>query len=132
MRTSLSTSSCECCDGLNRRHFLKTTATITALLPFGSVVEAADRLVAKPRAGSSETLVAQFYKSLTDEQRKGVCFPFGHELQSKIDNNWHITQARVSQFTGVWRTRTVSATATVRSCSERIRWGILRRASVRS
>src|SRR3954470_15813221 len=97
MRNSPS-SSCECCDGLNRRHFLKTTAA-AALLPFGSVVEAADRAAGKPRAKSSETLVAQFYKSLTEEQRKGVCFPFGHELQSKIDNNWHITDARVSQFT---------------------------------
>jgi hypothetical protein len=94
-----STSSCECCDGLNRRTFLKTTATAAALLPFGSVVEAADRVAASPRAKSSETLVTQFYKSLTEVQRKGVCFPFGHELQSKIDNNWHITEARVSQFT---------------------------------
>src|SRR5689334_21046103 len=90
-------SSCECCDGLNRRTFLKTTAA-AALLPFGSVVEAADRAIARP-ANSSETLVTQFYKSLTEVQRKGVCFPFGHELQSKIDNNWHITEARVSQFT---------------------------------
>src|SRR5919108_6379928 len=96
MPKSLSASSCECCDGLNRRTFLKTTAA-AALLPFGSVVEAADRAAVKQRA--SETLVAQFYKSLTEEQRKGVCFPFGHELQSKIDNNWHITEARVSQFT---------------------------------
>ena len=99
MRNSPLSSSCECCDGLNRRHFIKTTATAAALLPFGSVVEAADRAASKSRAYSSETLVAQFYKSLKEEQRKGVCFPFGHELQSKIDNNWHITEARVNQFT---------------------------------
>jgi hypothetical protein len=98
MPNSLSNSSCDCCDGFNRRRFLKTTAA-AALLPFGSVIEAADRAVARPRANTSETLVAQFQKSLTEEQRKGVCFPFGHELQSRIDNNWHITEARVSQFT---------------------------------
>ncbi len=99
MPKSLSTSSCDCCDGLDRRRFLKTTATAAALLPFGSVIEAADRVAAKPSAKTSETLVTQFHKSLTEQQRKGVCFPFGHELQSKIDNNWHITEARVSQFT---------------------------------
>src|SRR5687768_8460348 len=99
MPKSLSAPSCDCCDGLDRRRFLKTTATAAALLPFGSVIEAADRVAAKPAAKTSETLVTQFHKSLTEQQRKGVCFPFGHELQSKIDNNWHITEARVSQFT---------------------------------
>lgn len=88
--------SCDCCGGVSRRRFLQTTAT-AALLPFGAVTEAADRLK-RANAHSSETLVGTLYKSLTEEQRKLICFPFGHELQSKIDNNWFITKARLHQF----------------------------------
>jgi hypothetical protein len=71
---------------------LKTAAAATVLLPFGSVVEAADGL--KKRV-PSETLVTQLYKSLNEKQRAEICFPFGHELQSKIDNAWHITKPRI-------------------------------------
>ena len=48
--------SCDCFDAVSRRTFLKTAAAATVLLPFGSVVEAADRLKAP---APSETLVAQ-------------------------------------------------------------------------
>jgi Protein of unknown function (DUF3500). len=84
--------SCDCCDAFSRRDFLKTAAVATVLLPFGSVVEAADKL-RKPEP--AETLVTQLYKSLNDKQRGEICFPFGHELQSKIDNAWHITKSKI-------------------------------------
>jgi hypothetical protein len=51
-------------------------------------------LAAKP-ADTSETLVTTFYKTLTPQQKQLICFPFGHELQSKVDNNWFITPARI-------------------------------------
>lgn len=88
-------SECDCCNGVSRRTFLKSTAAATALLPFGAVVEAADKKSAKP----SETLVSEFYKTLNEQQRGAICLPFGHELQSKIDNNWFITKTKVSDFT---------------------------------
>ena len=97
-----STSSCNCADLMNRRFFLKTTAAAAALLPFGAVTElrAEGSAAASPHGRKiSETLVGQFYKSLSEEQRKKVCFEFGHELQSRIDNNWHITKPRVREFT---------------------------------
>jgi hypothetical protein len=90
--------SCDCCQPITRRRFLKSTAAVAALLPFGSVVEAADH-AKKSAHKSSETLVADFYKTLTEPQRQSVCFPFNHELQSKIDNNWFITKTRVKDFT---------------------------------
>jgi len=91
-------SSCDCCSGVSRRRFIKTTAAAASvLLPFGSVTEAADRLKAGDKL-RSETLVSELYKGLTEEQRKLICFPFGHELQSKIDNNWFVTKTRVSHF----------------------------------
>jgi hypothetical protein len=93
-----STPSCDCCPPLTRRHFLKSTAAAAALLPFGSVVEAADK-AKKSAHKPSETLVGEFYKTLSEPQRQNICFPFGHELQSKIDNNWFITKTRVKDFT---------------------------------
>jgi hypothetical protein len=87
-------SDCDCCSGVSRRTFLKSTAAATALLPFGAVTEAADKRPGKP----AETLVSEFYKTLNEQQRQLICFPFGHELQSKIDNNWFITKTKVADF----------------------------------
>src|SRR5688500_4015279 len=97
--------SCDFCETMDRRLFLKSTA-VAALLPFGAVRElGAEESSAGSAAashhlkkGGSETLVSQFYKGLSEEQRKAVCFEFGHELQSKIDNNWFITKTRVKEF----------------------------------
>jgi hypothetical protein len=45
-----------------------------------------------------ETLVASFYKTLTDEQRNAICFPFDHPLRSKVDNNWLIVDQPIGNF----------------------------------
>ena len=80
---------CPDCDAVDRRQFLKTAA-------LGSVSLAA--AAALPKAnGSSETLVATLYKSLSAEQNKTVVFPFEHPLRSKVEANWHITPARVGK-----------------------------------
>src|SRR5215510_12762145 len=97
MKNLPSSFSCESCGPVTRRTFIKSTITgvaaATATLPFGSVTEAA-----KPKSTKPETLVATLYKSLTDEQRKVVAFPFHHPLRSKVDNNWQITDKKVSEF----------------------------------
>src|SRR6184192_2548511 len=98
MPKKISAPSCGCCDGISRRRFLQSTAVAAALLPFGSVVEAADR-AAKHSKKTSETLVTEFYKSLDEPQRQSICMPFGHELQAKVDNNWFINKTRVKDFT---------------------------------
>jgi hypothetical protein len=73
----------------DRRTFLKAAALGTAALV----------TPATPKTnGTSETLVGHLYHSLKPEQKKTICFPFGHELQSKVDNNWHITPTKISQF----------------------------------
>src|SRR5690349_2193676 len=80
----------DCCSHLpDRRSFLTTAALGTAAM----AAHAASRL-----AGSSETLVATLYNSLSPEQKKVICFPFGHKLQSEVDNNWHITPTKIAQF----------------------------------
>jgi len=83
-------ASVDCCSQMpDRRLFLKTAALGTAAM----AAHAAARL-----GGESETLVATLFKSLTPDQKKVICFPFGHKLQSEVDNNWHITPIKIAQF----------------------------------
>src|SRR5216117_3754325 len=92
---------CECCRGITRRDFLKSTAVGTAAVaaasPFSALaVSQAEKAAAKK--ASSETLVATLFKSLKEEQKKSVCFPFNDPLRSKVDNNWMITDKKISEF----------------------------------
>ena len=90
-----SISECGCSGPITRRDFIKTaiggTAAAAAL---GSVP---GLLAAKK--DQPETLVTTLYKSLTEEQRKAVAFPFDYQLRSKFDNNWHIVDKKVNFYT---------------------------------
>ena len=95
----------DCADSspVTRRDFLRTTAGTVALagaasagllgLPHRSPAAEA----ARPAAAQAETLVAQLYHSLNEQQRKALCFPFDHALRSKVDNNWFIVEQRIGQ-----------------------------------
>ena len=86
---------------MTRREFLKTaasTVTLAAAAPLVNSVEAAKVTQATTQRGRSETLVAALYKTLNEAQRQAVCFPFEHPLRGKVDNNWHITDKKVSEF----------------------------------
>ncbi len=90
--------SCDCCSSISRRNFIKTSvvgATAVAGLPLASVVSNVRAADAAPK---EETLVATLYKSLSEEQRKAVVFPFDHPLRSKVDNNWQITDKKLADF----------------------------------
>ncbi len=76
---------------LDRRAFLRTTAA-AALAASVAPWARADEL---PR---SETLVAQLYKSLSEEQRKAVCFGFNDAKRTLVDNNWQIVPQTVGSF----------------------------------
>src|SRR5262245_3448768 len=93
---------CDCCGGTSRRQFIKTTASGLAVAAAGALpaLAAPDAKMARPKAKSAqpETLVATLYKSLTEEQRQAVVFPFDHALRSKVDNNWFITAQKISSF----------------------------------
>ena len=71
---------------LNRRELLGVSAFAAAASP----------LLARP--SRSETFVAQLYSSLDEEQKRRLVFPFDHPLRSKVDNNWHITDARIGSI----------------------------------
>ena len=84
-------SHCTDCGPVSRREFMRTTATAAALVGATSSGLIVPGVARAAEAASSETLVAQLYGSLTEAQRKGLCFPFDHELRLKVDNNWQIT-----------------------------------------
>src|SRR3989442_3927744 len=96
----LSHDDCECCSGITRRTFLKATvvgAAAVAASPLPSLAVSQAEKAATKKA-TSETLVATLFKSLSEEQRKVIAFPFDHPLRSKVDNNWMITDKKISEF----------------------------------
>ena len=96
------TSCPDCACGASRREFIKTAVGgIAATAVSGSLLGTLARTSgAAVATRTSETLVGQLYKSLNDEQRKIICFPFDHPLRSKVDNNWHIIKPTIkSAFT---------------------------------
>ncbi|MDA2924713.1 DUF3500 domain-containing protein [Acidobacteria bacterium AH-259-L09] len=86
---------CPDCDAINRRHFLKT-AVLGSVAVAGAA--AAGGAAVLKSSGSSETLVAHLYGSLSPQQKRTVAFPFEHRLRSKVDNNWHITPVKIGEF----------------------------------
>lgn len=76
----------------NRRDFIVGSASTLAAGLLGNKAS-----YAAP-AAAGETLVTQLYKSMSEEQRKAVCFAFDHPLRSKVDNNWHITNTPVGKL----------------------------------
>lgn len=80
---------------LPRRDFLKTSGSALAALGAGAPVLAETKEV---RRSAPETLVKALYDSLTEKQRKEVCFDWDHVdkrrglLRTRIENNWRITR----------------------------------------
>ena len=94
MNQPISSASCDCSFPISRRTFIKTglSATALAAVPGGNFTRAA---VSPPK---SETLVTTLYQSLSETQRRAVCFDFDHPLRQKVDNNWQITDKSVTAF----------------------------------
>jgi len=89
-------------DVLWRAAGLAATAAAASSGLLGRIARAADASGAAAgalaTAPASETLVAQLYGSLTEEQRKLVCFGFDDPLRSKVDNNWFIVKQRIGKL----------------------------------
>ncbi len=83
-----------CCD---RRRFLKTGAGAAAAL-VGVAASARTLAAARNSAATPETTVARLYSSLSEEQRKEMCFAWDYVdpkrglLRTRIAANWRITK----------------------------------------
>jgi hypothetical protein len=93
---------CDAADAaLDRRHFLKTVTAATAAAA-GLPLWATPRAQAAPTPKSAaETAVKGLYDSLTEEQRKVICFDWDYEdkgrglLRTHVSNNWQITKPHI-------------------------------------
>ena len=90
---------CPDCASLDRREFVRAVgglAVAAGAAPLSGWTPAA---VAAPSPSSAaESAAARLHLSLTDEQRKTVCFPFDDPLRSRISANWAITKPAIGDF----------------------------------
>src|SRR6476660_2241794 len=81
----------------SRREFL-THAGVLALAAAGGPLVAAEPA---PSKSTPESLVKLLYESLTEKQRKDVCFAWNYVekerglLRTRLENNWKITKPSI-------------------------------------
>ena len=94
-----SSTGCDCPSptAFPRRIFIKTAATGLAAAAMGGVFSPITASASPTFNDASETLAAQLYKSITEQQRGLICFDFDHPLRDKVDNNWLITEKPISE-----------------------------------
>jgi len=73
------------------------SAASAGLISVGGLSRSARAAIDYPKQ-QPETLVTSLYKTLTDAQKKDICFSFDHPLRSAVDNNWNITKPRIKDF----------------------------------
>jgi hypothetical protein len=94
---------CPDCDGVDRRSFLKAAAAAATLPLFA---EAKVHAAPPTRTSPAETAVLALYNSLTDAQKRDMCFAWNHTettgqnprglLRTHTSNNWQITRQMVA------------------------------------
>src|SRR5438874_165350 len=87
---------------VSRREFVKSVgaAALAGSAPLVGARRAtgADRVGPSPTA-PAETAVARFYKALSDEQKKLICFKFNHPKRLQVNNNWAIVKPTIADLT---------------------------------
>jgi hypothetical protein len=88
---------------LSRREFVTTVGTTvlaatTAVSSRSGPAATAGTEQPKP-AVSTETAVARFFHTLSDQQRKLIGFPADHPLRSRIANNWAVVRPTIGDMT---------------------------------
>jgi hypothetical protein len=89
---------------LSRRQFFRASAVAAAAsgLPLFATPKAA---AAPTKTSAAETAVKALYDSLTDKQKKEICFPWDHVetgekgrglLRTHVSNNWQITKPNIT------------------------------------
>jgi len=91
---------CPDCDGVSRRDVLKGLggAALAAAAGVGAPFATPRAAAAPASAAGAESLVAQLYGTMTEEQKKAVCFGWDHPKRQMIANNWHIVPQTIGEF----------------------------------
>lgn len=79
----------------SRRDFVRTAAGTAVAAGVAPLVAGNSALAAPTAKSAAETTVAKFYKTLTGEQQKSICFSYGNKLQYKLGANWQITKPKI-------------------------------------
>jgi hypothetical protein len=85
----------------DRRDFLRTTVAGLGAAAAGLSVPMFAK-AAPTRKSAAETAVRALYESLTDKQKKDVCFDWDHKdatrgiLRTHVSNNWQITKPHIN------------------------------------
>ncbi len=91
---------CPDCEGgshLDRRDFLRTTATGVTAATLAGILPTEQAHAVKPTKVTAETAAKHLYESLTDKQKKVLCFDWDYVdpkrglLRTRVANNWQIT-----------------------------------------
>ena len=87
----------DCESNYSRRDFLKT-AGVAAALAGTSLPVWAQAKDTRAASSGAESMVKVLYESLSDMQKKDICFSWDHQdpkrglLRTHVANNWHITE----------------------------------------
>ena len=88
---------CPDCDSApSRRDFLRMAGAVGAIGVAAPGLLFPHVAMGAPTAKSAaETAAGRLFASLSDEQKKTICFAFDHDLRKKINANWHITKPTI-------------------------------------
>ncbi|MBI3465513.1 MAG: DUF3500 domain-containing protein [Planctomycetes bacterium] len=86
----------ECDESFSRREFLATVGGAALAASSVPLLVVPRKAVAAPGPKSAaETAVKALHETLSESQRKVICFPFDHELRRRINANWKITEPEI-------------------------------------
>jgi hypothetical protein len=81
--------------GVDRRDFVKIGGAAIAAAASTGLLNARFAHAGPSPTSAAETAVGELYASLSDEQKKAICRPFGHKDRLRINPNWHITKTTI-------------------------------------
>lgn len=89
---------------LSRRKFVQTAgvsafAASTTPLARSQAVLGGSAKAYLQASSVGETPVARFFRTLSNDQRTLICFPFEHPLRTRVENNWAIVKPRIGDLT---------------------------------
>ena len=89
------TSCPDCLDGLTRRDFVRAVGGAAIAAGALPLLGARPAWAAPSASSPAETVVSEFYKTLSDKQRKAICLAFDDERRFTINANWHVTEPTI-------------------------------------
>jgi len=81
-----------------RRNFLGTAGAMaaTSMATGGWLANAGFVHAGPSRQSLADTIIGEFYESLTANQRTTVCKSFDDPLRKQVDANWHVVKANIA------------------------------------